>query len=48
VATDANGREVVYEGVHKPGERVEKILEVSGPVRVQVYINGALKQEKTF
>ena len=48
VATDANGREIVYEGVHKPGERVEKTLEISGPVRIQVYINGALKQEKTF
>ncbi|MDF2499920.1 MAG: prkC [Anaerosporomusa subterranea] len=48
VATDANGREVVYEGVHKPGERIEKTLEVSSPVRVQVYINNALKQEKTF
>ena len=48
VATDANGREIVYEGVHKPGERVEKTLEISGSVRVQVYINGALKQERTY
>lgn len=48
VATDSNGREIVYEGVHKPGERIEKTLEISGQVRVQVYINGALKQEKTY
>lgn len=48
VATDSNGREVVYEGVHKPGERIEKTIEISGTVRVQVYINGTLKQERTF
>ncbi|MDU4961443.1 MAG: Stk1 family PASTA domain-containing Ser/Thr kinase [Sporomusaceae bacterium] len=48
VATDANGREVVYEGVHKPGEHIEKTLEVSSPVRIQVYINNSLQQEKTF
>ncbi len=48
VATNGNGREVVYEGVHRPGEQISKTLEISSPVRIQVYINNTLKQEKTF
>lgn len=48
VVTDSKSREVVYEGVHRPGETIEKMLEVAGPVRVQVYINGVLRQEKTL
>ncbi|MDF2875724.1 MAG: prkC, partial [Sporomusa sp.] len=48
VVTDANGRRVVYEGTHKPGERVEKTVEGIGQVRVQVYINEKLLQEQTI
>lgn len=48
VVTDTNGRRVIYEGVHKPGERIEKTVEGVGQVRVQVYINGVLLQEQTL
>lgn len=48
VVTDANGRRTVYEGTHKPGERVEKTVEGVGQVRVQVYINDKLLQEQTI
>lgn len=48
VVTDTNGRRVVYEGNHKPGDKVEKTIEGIGQVRVQVYINGVLLQEQTL
>jgi len=48
VVTDSNGRRVVYEGVHKPGEKIEKTIEGVNQVRVQVYINGVLLQEQTL
>nr|WP_092068021.1 Stk1 family PASTA domain-containing Ser/Thr kinase [Dendrosporobacter quercicolus]NSL46898.1 Stk1 family PASTA domain-containing Ser/Thr kinase [Dendrosporobacter quercicolus DSM 1736]SDL68613.1 serine/threonine protein kinase [Dendrosporobacter quercicolus] len=48
VVTDSNGRRVVYENVHKPGDKIEKTIEGAGQVRVQVYINGMLLQEQTI
>jgi len=48
VVTDANGRRVVYENVHKPGDKIEKTVEGVGQVRVQIYINGILLQEQTI
>ncbi|CQR74570.1 Serine/threonine-protein kinase PrkC [Sporomusa ovata DSM 2662] len=48
VVTDTNGRRVAYEGTHKPGERIEKTVEGTGQVRVQVYINEKLLQEQTI
>jgi serine/threonine protein kinase len=48
VVTDNNGRRVVYENVHRPGERIEKTVEGVGQVRVQVYINGVLSQEQVL
>lgn len=48
VVTDSNGRRVVYENVHRPGDRVEKTVEGTGQVRVQVYINGVLSQEQVL
>ncbi|WP_094602717.1 Serine/threonine-protein kinase PrkC [Sporomusa silvacetica DSM 10669] len=48
VVTDTNGRRVAYEGTHKPGERIEKTVEGTGQVRVQVYINDKLLQEQTI
>ncbi len=48
VVTDSNGRRIVYEGAHKPGEKVEKTVEGVGQVRVQVYINDKLLQEQTI
>ena len=48
VATDANGRRVIYDGVNKPGDHIEKTVEGAGTVRIQVYINGVLAQEQTL
>ncbi len=48
VVTDTNGRRVVYDNNHKPGDKVEKTVEGTGTVRVQVYINGVLLQEQTI
>lgn len=48
VVTDSDGRRVVYENVHKPGDKIEKTIEGAGQVRVQVYINGMLLQEQTI
>jgi serine/threonine-protein kinase len=48
VVTDSNGRRVIYEGVHKPGDRIDKTVEGVGQIRVQVYINGVLLQEQTL
>ncbi|MBP2639965.1 MAG: prkC [Firmicutes bacterium] len=46
VVTDSNGRRIIYEGVHKPGERVDKIVEGIGQLRIQVYANGTLFQDQ--
>ncbi|CUH94222.1 putative membrane protein [Propionispora sp. 2/2-37] len=48
VVTDSNGRRVVYDNPHKPGDKVEKQIEGVGQLRMQVYINGTLVQEKTL
>ena len=48
VVTDTNGRRVIYEGSHKPGEHIEKTVEGTGQVRIQVYINEKLLQEQTI
>jgi eukaryotic-like serine/threonine-protein kinase len=48
VVSDSSGRRVVYENVHKPGDKIEKQVEGSGSVRVQIYINGGLLQEQTL
>lgn len=48
VVTDNGGRKVVYENIHKVGDKIEKTVDGSGQVRVQVYINGVLLQEQTL
>ena len=48
IVTDTNGRRTVYENVHKPGDKIDKTIEGSGQVRVQVYSNGILLQEQTI
>jgi len=48
IVTDANGRRVVYENVHKPGDRLSKTVEGSGQIRVQIYINGKLIKEQNY
>lgn len=48
VVTDSTGRRVIYENVHKPGDKIERPVEGVGQVRVQVYINGVLLQEQTL
>lgn len=46
--TDSGGRRIVYESVHKPGDRVEKSIEGTGSMKVQVYVNGSLLQEQSL
>ena len=48
IVTDANGERVVYENVHKPGERVEKVVEGTGQMTVRAIVNNKLVQEQTF
>jgi len=48
IVTDANGRRIVYENVHKPGDKIEKAVEGIGQGRIQVYSNGVLLQEQTL
>jgi serine/threonine-protein kinase len=48
VVTDNNGRRVVYEQNHIPGQKVEQIVEGTGRVRIQVYVNNRLMQEQTL
>jgi len=48
VVTDNNGRRVVYEEQHNAGEKVEKTVEGTGQVRVQVFVNDRLLREQTF
>lgn len=48
VVNDANGRRIVYEDVHKPGDRIERVVEGTGQMTVQVYASGKLIHEQTF
>jgi serine/threonine-protein kinase len=48
IVTDANGERVVYENVHRPGERVEKVVEGTGQMTVRAIVNNKLVQEQTF
>lgn len=48
VLTDNNGRRVVYESVHKVGDKISKSIEGNGDLRVQVYLNGKIIQEKNI
>lgn len=48
VVTDENGRRIAYENVHKGGDKIVKTLSGTGDLRIQVYINGSIVQEKTI
>ena len=48
VVSDANGERVVYENVHKPGERIEKVVEGTGQMTVKAWVNNKLVQEQSF
>lgn len=48
VVTDANGRRTAYENVHRPGDKITKTLSGEGDMRIQIYVNGSLVQEKTI
>ena len=48
IVNDANGKRIAYEGVHKAGERFEKVVEGTGQMTVQVLASGKLIQEQTF
>ncbi|MCX7971113.1 MAG: Stk1 family PASTA domain-containing Ser/Thr kinase [Negativicutes bacterium] len=44
VLTDNDGRRVVYDEVHKPGDHIEKTVQTAGTGKIQVFINGTLVQ----
>jgi len=48
IVIDANGERVAYENVHRPGDRVEKVVEGSGQMTVKAIVNNKLVQEQTF
>jgi len=48
IVHDSKGEHVAYEGVHKPGERIEKVVEGTGQMTVKVFVNNKLVQEQTF
>ena len=48
IVSDANGERVVYENVHKPGERIEKVVEGTGQMTVKAWVNNKLVQEQSF
>jgi serine/threonine-protein kinase len=45
---DASGIRTAYEGVHKPGERIEKVVEGTGEMTIRILANNKLIQEQTF
>ncbi len=48
IVNDAKGERVVYENVHKPGERIEKVVEGTGQMTVKAIVNNKLVQEQSF
>lgn len=45
---DSRGIRTAYEGVHKPGERIEKVVEGTGEMTIRILANSKLIQEQTF
>ena len=45
---DSTGIRTAYEGVHKPGERIEKLVEGIGEMTFRILANNKLIQEQTF
>jgi len=45
---DSSGIRTAYEGVHKPGERIEKVVEGIGEMTIRILANNKLIQEQTF
>ena len=45
---DASGIRTAYEGAHKPGERIEKVVEGTGEMTIRILANNKLIQEQTF
>ena len=46
VVTDNDGRHIIYENIHKPGDKIQKPIELNGQTRAQLYLNGSLVLEK--
>lgn len=46
VVTDARSRRTVYENAHKPGDRIRTTVEGVGAIRIQLYSNGRVIEEK--
>jgi hypothetical protein len=45
VVIDARGTRVAYRGVHPPGQRVTRLIEVQGFAIVQIYLGGRFVEE---
>ncbi len=45
---DSSGIRTAYEGAHKPGERIEKVVEGIGEMTIRILANNKLIQEQTF
>lgn len=45
---DSTGIRTAYEGVHKPGERIEKVVEGTGEMTIRIIVNNKLIQEQSF
>ncbi len=45
---DDNGRRVIHEKAHNPGDRIVKDIRGTGSVRIQVYLNNALVQDQSL
>lgn len=48
IVNDTNGRRVIYEGVHKAGDRIERTADGIGAMSVQVFVNGRMTQEESY
>lgn len=46
VVVDEDGKRVIYDGRHKPGDRIKRTIQGVGTVHVQVYINKHLVQDQ--
>jgi serine/threonine-protein kinase len=45
---DSTGIRTVYDEVHKPGERIEKVVEGTGEMTIRIIVSNKLIQEQTF
>mgnify|MGYP006290240041 CR=1 FL=1 len=46
VVEDDNGRRIVYQQTHQPGEKITKKVIIVGPAIIQVYLDGQIYNEQ--